>query len=114
MSLHESSFRSERSVRALGWQAQLDEARYPYEVLAIARDFLAQVSPEEIAQLPTECRPDRLVDEDDVSGYALTLARAQSLTDSGSEPEVLHKLCAFFADASTRLSHIFAQAAADS
>ena len=113
MSLYESNYRSNRSVRALGWQAQLDEARYPHEVLSIARDFLAQVSPEEIAQLPAECRPDRLVDEVDVSGYALTLARAQSNTDFRAEPEVLHKLCAFFADASTRLSQIFAQTSND-
>ena len=113
MSLYESRFRSDRSVRSIGWQTQLHEARHPHDVLAIARDFLAQVSPEEISQLPVECRPDRLVDEDDVSGYALMLARAQSHTDSGSEPEVLHKLCAFFADASTRLSQIFAPSSND-
>jgi hypothetical protein len=107
MSFQEQSQHPERRLRSLGWQGQLDHADRPESVLAVARDYLAQVSPEEIAQLPQECRPQRLVDADDVAEYALQLARRQASPDA---PEILHKLAAFFTDASTRLSQILAHA----
>ena len=113
MSLYEPSYRKQRNLRALGWQGQLEQAYYPHDVLSVARDFLAQLSPEEITSLPDECRPERLVDEDDVAAYALLLTRAQSKYDASSEPEVLLKLCTFFGDASTRLSQILSQSAND-
>lgn len=106
MSLLEQRQHPERRLRSLGWQGQLDHATRPEAVLAVARDYLAQVSPEEIAQLPEDCRPQRLVDADDVATYALELAHRQA---SPNTPEVLHKLAAFFSDASTRLSQILAE-----
>ena len=106
MSLHEQAQHPERRLRSLGWQGQLDQANRPEAVLTVARDYLAQVSPEEVAQLPEDCRPQRLVDSDDVAAYALELARRQASPDA---PEVLHKLAAFFSDASTRLSQILAE-----
>jgi len=106
MSLLEQRQHPERRLRSLGWQGQLDHATRPEAVLAVARDYLAQVSPEEIAQLPEDCRPQRLVDADDVATYALELARRQASPDA---PEILNKLAAFFSDASTRLSHILAE-----
>ena len=106
MSLQDQRQHAERKLRSLGWQGQLDQADRPEAVLAIARDYLAQVSPEEVAQLPEDCRPGRLVDADDVATYAFELARRQSSADA---PEVLHKLAAFFSDASKRLSQILAE-----
>ena len=105
MSLYEQRKYPERRLRSLGWQGQLDHADRPEAVLAVARDYLAQISPEEVAQLPEECRPRRLVDGDDVASYALELARHQASADG---PEVLQKMAAFFADASLRLSQILA------
>ena len=105
MSLQDQRQHPERRLRSIGWQGQLDHADRPEGVLAVARDYLAQVSPEEIAQLPEDCRPSRLVDADDVAAYAFELARRQSSPDS---PEILHKLAAFFSDASARLSKIMA------
>lgn len=99
----ETSSPSEQKLRSIGWQGQLDQADRPEAVLAVARDYLAQVSPEEIAQLPVDCRPQRLVDPEDVAGYAFQLGRRQSAPDAS---EVLHKLAAFFADASNRLSQV--------
>jgi len=106
MSLSETPRLAGHKLRSLGWQGQLDHATRPEAILAIARDYLAQVSPEEVAQLPEECRPGRLVDAADVSDYAFELARRQS---SPGATEVLHKLAAFFADASMRLSQILGE-----
>src|SRR5690349_8602760 len=105
MSPDQQSLYSERKLRSLGWQGQLDQADRPEAVVAVARDYLAQVSPEEIGQLPEDCRPMRLVDADDVAAYAFQLARAQNSPDA---PEILHKLAAFFSDASARVSRLLA------
>ncbi|HEX4333606.1 MAG TPA: hypothetical protein VH040_15820 [Usitatibacter sp.] len=103
MSLSETSPASGRKLRSIGWQGQLDQADRPEAVLVVARDYLAQVSPEEIVQLPVDCRPARLVDAEDVATYAFELGRRQSSPDAS---DVLHKLAAFFADASKRLSQL--------
>ena len=107
MSLDSQFLKSGRTLRALGWQGQLDQAATPEAVLAVARDFLAQVSPEEIAELPVDCRPGRLVDGDDIAIYAVTLARHAAEDDSH---DLLHKLSTFFADANLRMSQVLAQA----
>jgi len=106
MSLSGTPRQPERRLRSLGWQGQLEQATRPEAVLAVARDYLAQVSPEEVAQLPEDCRPGRLVDSADVADYAFELARRQTSPEAG---EVLHKLATFFADASMRLSKILAE-----
>ncbi|HEX4780765.1 MAG TPA: hypothetical protein VH301_08440 [Usitatibacter sp.] len=106
MSISETPRQPERKLRSLGWQGQLDQATRPEAVLAVARDYLAQISPEEVAQLPEDCRPGRLVDAEDVADYAFELGRRQSSPDA---PEIMHKLSAFFGDASNRLSQILAE-----
>ena len=81
----------------------LDEAGSPDEIVAIARDFVARISPEEFSALPADCRPRKLVDADDVVDYGITLARescaGKSLADS-----LLHQIAALFTHACTRLS----------
>ena len=85
------------------WHGVLDEAASPDEVVAVARDFIARLSPEEFSALPPDCRPRKLVDADDVVDYAVTLARescaGESLADS-----LLHQIAAFFTHACARLS----------
>ena len=110
MSLSEPNLLAERRLRAIGWQGQLEQAIHPQDVLSVARDFLAQVSPEEIATLPPETRPERLVDADDIARYAFILAKAEHTPGA---PDLLHKLSAFFADASERLSRILAESSND-
>jgi hypothetical protein len=105
MSIQEQKYYPELKLRALGWQGQLEHADRPEAVLSLARDYFAQISPEEVAQLPEDCRPVRLVDADDVANYAFELARHQA---AGDGPEVLQKLATFFADASIRLSQLLA------
>lgn len=105
MSHEQLTFHPETKLRSLGWQGQLDQADRPEAVVAVARDYLAQIGPEEVAQLPEECRPIRLVDADDVAAYAFQLARGLNTPDA---PEVLHRLAAFFSNASMRASRILA------
>ena len=81
----------------------LDESGSPEEVVAVARDFVALISLEELSALPPDCRPHKLVDADDVVDYAVTLVR-ESFTGEGASDPVLQHIATFFTHACTRLS----------
>ena len=87
------------------WQDAVRAADTEDDVLDLVRDFLAQFSPVEIAELPHPCRPGKIIDARDVTEYAFELARHRC-----DEPEegaqVLHRLAAFFTDANQRLAEI--------
>jgi hypothetical protein len=91
----------------LGWQGRLNEAATREDVVAIARDYMALWSPDELSCLPPDLRPGKIVDADDVSDCALRLVQAQM--DRGTEAEThVHKLGGFFSSASLRLAQIMA------
>ena len=48
------------------WYSQLDRAKTAGDTVAVARDFMATWSPEDLALLPASVRPGRLRDEEDV------------------------------------------------
>jgi Arc/MetJ-type ribon-helix-helix transcriptional regulator len=89
----------------VGWQGHLNEASTVAEVVSIVRDYVALISPEEFAQLPEACRPGKFVDADDVSRYALRLAREQC-DGLAQELPLLQKLAAFCASASARAGQL--------
>src|SRR4029079_5168999 len=49
-----------------------------HDVLGLVREYLGEWMPEEIAQLPSDCRPGNLRDGDDLSSLAVSLARASN------------------------------------
>ncbi|HSJ98306.1 MAG TPA: hypothetical protein VLC53_14615 [Myxococcota bacterium] len=101
---------SERSaaLAAVGWQGRLEGSRTVADVLSVVRDYLALWSPQEVSQLPPECRPGKIVDPDDVAELAVQLARAT--LDSAPEAQApLRKMCDFVTRASLRLSRLVAQ-----
>lgn len=92
-------------VTAVTWQGRLNNATGEGEVVGIARDFVAQFDYAQVAGLPAECRPGKLVDANDITVYAFTLA--QNCTGGDTEGAVLvEKLAAFFSHASIRLARI--------
>jgi hypothetical protein len=93
--------------KPLSWQDRLEVAMTEGEVLAVARDFLATVTPYEIAGLPAALRPERIGDANDVTSYAFELVRAD-FDDGHAMHGVLHRLAHFFSRASIRLSQILA------
>lgn len=89
----------------VSWQDRLDSASTEAEVIAVAREFVAQFSPSEIARLPNACRPGRFVDSDDITGYALDLVRYRC--EGGGDGEyTIQRLTAFFSSATARLSQL--------
>jgi hypothetical protein len=89
----------------ISWQVRLDAARTEAEVVDAVRDFMATISPYDIARLPERCRPRKIVDASDITHYAFVIVRHHC--DQGeSSSRVAHKLASFFTSASIRLSHI--------
>jgi hypothetical protein len=87
------------------WQDRLHAAESESEVVAIARDFIAEFAPREIAMLPEACRPPKLVDGNDITDYAFSLIRHRCDDGVGAEYAV-HRLSAFFSGATSRLAQI--------
>jgi hypothetical protein len=87
------------------WQERLSGATTEAEVVSVARDYVAQFTPEEIGHLPEPCKPTKIVDGADVSEYALTLMRHHCDDGEGSTTPI-HRLSAFFSNASVRLSEV--------
>jgi hypothetical protein len=92
----------------LSWQGRLEGASTEAEVVAAAKEFTAQFSPQEIQRLPKEFRPGKFFEANDVTSYAFALVR-QECDDRSSAAPLICKLAAFFSNASTRLSQIMAR-----
>ena len=67
----------EFQIRRSRWHDTIDEARTPEEVVTIMRDYLASVTPAELAHLPEKCRPTRIKAEDDITYWTFVLAQYQ-------------------------------------
>ena len=76
-------------------------------VIALVSDYLSEWLPEELAQLPHECRPVRLHDGEDLGGLAVSVARAYNSFDL--EPEsmrAVEEMDAFVGPACRRLAEL--------
>jgi hypothetical protein len=89
------------------WYSQLDRAKSVADVVAVARDFLATWTPEDLALLPAACRPGRLRDEQDIEALHGTLVEAyRDSRATGKELDVLQRLTSFIVRTSIRLSEL--------
>jgi hypothetical protein len=95
------------STIGITWPERLDECASVKDVLDVVRVFMARFCPREIASLPPECRPGKIVDADDVSRLAFDLVR--NTCRDGEPRELLHKLAAVFAHASARIAELTAR-----
>ena len=100
----------ESPAPSLSWQQRLDLAHDEAEVVAVAREFVAMLTPYEIDRLPKPCQPPlKLVDRDDISAYAYDLVRHQC-DEADGMAELVHKLARFFSHASTRTAQLSTRA----
>ncbi len=92
-------------LTATSWPQRLRSATSEQEVVDVVRDFLATFSPYDLARLPVELRPGRIVDGNDVSDLAFTLVRHDH-DDAQGTARCIHKMTHFFTQASVRLSEL--------
>jgi hypothetical protein len=89
------------------WYSQIDRAKSVPEVVRVVRDFMATWTPDELALLPEECRPQRIRDEQDVETlHSLLVEQYRISRASGRELDALQRLTSFIVRTSIRLSEI--------
>lgn len=109
MSTHTSYHRSPDEP-PVSWQDLLNAARNEYEVVAIARDFVATFEPKEMARLPEACRPGKFFEADDITAFAFIVMQHQCGKDKKTA-ELVSRVATFFSNASERLTRILATSA---
>jgi hypothetical protein len=91
----------------ISWLRQLEAATTLDEVVAIARDYLATWTPEELARLPRACRPGRLRKPEDIEELHICSVDAYRVTRaSGEELTALQLLTSFIVRASQRIAQL--------
>jgi hypothetical protein len=90
---------------APSWQERLRSANTEYDLVSVARDYLAMFSFDEISSLPEPCRPVRMVSAQDVADYAYVVVRRHCDEGAGVETPI-HRIAVFFANANARLSEL--------
>jgi hypothetical protein len=89
------------------WFARLDRAKSISETLSVARDFLAEWTPSDLAMLPQSCRPGRMRDEQDVEAFHACLVEAyRESRATGAELDALQRLTSFMVRVAMRLSEL--------
>jgi hypothetical protein len=97
------------------WYSQLDRAKTVSEAVAVARDFMATWSPEDLALLPPACRPGRLRDEEDIEALHEMLVEAyRDARTTGRELDALQRMTSFMVRTSIRIAEITGESSAGS
>ena len=89
------------------WFQQLDDATSAGDVVAIARDYLATWTPQELGRLPRACRPGRVRAPEDIEElHSCAVDAYRSTRASGDELTALQLLTSFLVRASVRLADL--------
>ena len=103
---HSTADSSTRAFEQLDplWHGQVESARSAAEVVALMRDYVATLTPEQLGQLPERYRPMRVKAEDDLEYWTFRLSalRAAERADAG----FVQDLFMHFLHASLRITQI--------
>jgi hypothetical protein len=91
----------------ISWYRQIDNANTSREVVAVARDYIASWSPQDLAGLPYAVRPGKMRDAVDIENlHALLVDEYRNTRVSGEELRPLQELTSFFVRASMRIAEL--------
>ena len=93
-----------RHYPAKTWGERLVHARDASEVVLVAQDFVSAWQPDELAALPSECRPTEIESGVDVAEFARVQAIHQFDTEERSAGH--DRMTAFFVKASCRIAEV--------
>src|SRR2546421_4403608 len=80
----DSGTNAHRRCNRSPWRRALEGSESTADVLSTLRDYLATLTPAELARLPEDCRPGRVKAEDDVEYWTFRLA--QLIGEPPAEP----------------------------
>ncbi len=91
----------------MNWHKEIRAARNWQELLALARDFVATLSPVEVVTLPPTCREIRIKGTDDLHFWHERLAEEFFARAARGDPSDAHRnLLDFFTTAAERASEL--------
>jgi hypothetical protein len=89
------------------WYRLLENAKNSLEVVAVARDYLATWTPDELARLPAAVRPGKLRGERDVEElHSALVEEYRGTIATGPTLEALQRLTSFIVRATIRISEV--------
>ena len=98
----------------MSWHKEIRAARTWQDLLALARDYVAQLTPEEVATLPPTCREIRIKGVDDVYFWHERLAEEFFDRASRNDPTNAHRdALDFFTVAAERAAELCGNAAGE-
>ena len=98
----------------MSWHKEIRAARNWQELLGLARDFVAKLTPAEVATLPPTCREIRIKGTDDLHFWHERLAEEFFARASRGDPSRAHRdLLDFFTVAAERATEISGTTATD-
>ena len=97
----------------MSWNKQIRATRNWQELLALARDFVAKLTPDDVASLPPTCRQIRIKGTDDLFFWHERLAEEFFARAARGDPTSQHRdLLDFFTIAAERASELCGSASA--
>ncbi len=94
------------------WHSRVESARSADEIVALMRDYVATLTPEQLALLPDRYRPLRVKAEDDLEYWTFRLSNIPAGERAGHE--FVQDLFMHFLHASLRITQIHRERAARS
>jgi hypothetical protein len=89
------------------WHRQIETTGRVEDVLVTIRDYLATITPQELARLPATCRPGRVKGDDDIEYWTFMLSRQPGPPpEAGLDQELMQAIFQHFLHASMRISQI--------
>jgi len=88
------------------WHSTLEDLGSVAEVVALTRDYLASLRPEDLAHLPEPCRALRVKAEDDIEYWTLKLSQRHIAVEADVDPVRTQDLFNHLLHASLRISQI--------
>jgi len=89
------------------WHRQIEDTGTVDQVLTAMRDYLASLTPKELARLPEHRRPGRIKGDDDIEYWTFRLSRSPGMPEEeGIDVELMQEIFHHFLHASARISQI--------
>jgi hypothetical protein len=86
--------------------ARLRTAASEDSVLELARDYVGEWLPEDLAGLPPDCRPGRIHDTEDLNEIAFRLTQEKFAANSSGDNELVLEMQSFLSQACARIAEI--------
>jgi hypothetical protein len=89
------------------WHHDLEKTATTRQVVALTRDYLATLTPRDLARVPERCRPSRIFDEEDIAFWGERLTEEYwQLRGTAADVGVVQELWSFFLRAGIHITRL--------